>query len=130
MKLECLVFAYMIVAGPITAMALSCSDVNSNLEACTGYLTNGGISTPGSQCCNGVRNLNGMALTPLNRREACRCIKYAARTLGPRFNADRAAGIPGRCGVKIPYNIQIGFTTNCKTYVNLSLPRIYMYIIK
>ncbi|KAG7579190.1 Bifunctional inhibitor/plant lipid transfer protein/seed storage helical domain superfamily [Arabidopsis thaliana x Arabidopsis arenosa] len=60
MKLECLVFIYMIAAGPITAKAaLSCGEVNSNLKPCTGYLTNGAITSPSPQCCNGVRKLNG-----------------------------------------------------------------------
>lgn len=124
MKLECLVFIYMIAACPITAKAaLSCGEVNSNLKPCTGYLTNGGITSPGPQCCNGVRKLNGMVLTTLDRRQACRCIKNAARAVGPALNAERAAAIPRRCGVRIPYNTQIRTTTRCNTYVTVLIYR-------
>lgn len=118
MKLSCVVFACMIVAGAITANAAeSCNAVKRILKPCFPYLTQGGPLT--SRCCNGVRNLNGKARTTSGRRQACRCIKSAAKFAGPHLNANRAAGIPMACRVIIPYKIRT--STNCDTYVNLSL---------
>lgn len=122
MKLACLVLACMIVASPVTVAALDCNAVNSNLGPCIGYVINGGV-IPG-KCCDGVRKLNGMARTTPDRQQACGCIKNAATALGPRLNAGRAAGIPRSCGVNIPYKIST--STNCATYVNLSLSIRYL----
>ncbi|EOA31667.1 hypothetical protein CARUB_v10014870mg [Capsella rubella] len=114
MKLACLVFTGMIVASPLIAnAALHCTAVDRNLKPCTRYLTQGNPIT--SECCKGVRNLNSMALTTLDRRQACLCIQSAGKAVGPGLNAGRAAGIPKTCGVKIHYNIQIRTSTNCNT---------------
>lgn len=123
MKLACLVLACMIVAGPITVAALDCNAVSGNLGPCIGYVINGGAVIP-EKCCDGVRKLNGMARTTPDRKQACNCIKNAASALGPRLNPQRAAAIPKLCGVNIPYKIST--STNCNTYVNLSLSIRYL----
>ncbi|EOA29641.1 hypothetical protein CARUB_v10014941mg [Capsella rubella] len=114
MKLACLVFACMIVAGPITANAvLTCTAVRGNLKGCFDYLLkNKPLSLA---CCSGVRNLIGIAHTTADRRQACRCLQNAARNKGPSLKTNRAAAIPRLCRVKIPHNIQISRRTNCNT---------------
>ncbi|KFK36745.1 hypothetical protein AALP_AA4G164400 [Arabis alpina] len=110
MKLACLVFACMIVAGPITSnAALGCGQVNSAVAPCIGYILQGGAVTPG--CCNGIRRLNGAARTTPDRKAACQCLKNAAAALGPGLNAGRAAGLPRACGVSVPFPIST--STNC-----------------
>ncbi|KAL1200968.1 Non-specific lipid-transfer protein 2 [Cardamine amara subsp. amara] len=114
MKLSYLIFACMIVAGPITSnAALACTTVKVILKPCFPYLTQRAPLT--SRCCNGVRNLNGRALTTLDRRQVCRCIKSAAKNAGPRLDTTRAAGIPRACGVNIPRSYKISTSTNCNT---------------
>ncbi|KAI3511557.1 hypothetical protein L1887_18712 [Cichorium endivia] len=96
-----LVVACMVVAAPY-AEAITCGQVVSNLVPCLGYLKNGGVVPPG--CCSGVTALNNAAKTTPDRQTACGCLKsaYAANS---GINPSNAAGLPGKCGVKIPYKI-------------------------
>ncbi|KAJ4891926.1 Non-specific lipid-transfer protein 1 [Raphanus sativus] len=112
MKLACLVFTCMIVAGPITSnAALNCGTVNANVAACIGYLAQGAPTIPPA-CCSGVTNLNNLARTTPDRQQACRCLVGAANAF-PSLNAARAAGLPKACGVNIPY--KISKSTNCNS---------------
>ncbi|KAK1697504.1 hypothetical protein QYE76_014201 [Lolium multiflorum] len=83
--------------------ALSCSTVYSALMPCLGYVESGG-EVP-QECCGGIKNIVATASSTPDRRAACTCLKNVARgvTAGPCLS--RAAGLPGRCGVQLPYKI-------------------------
>ncbi|XP_039025420.1 non-specific lipid-transfer protein 1-like [Hibiscus syriacus] len=55
-------------------------------------------------CCSGIKTLNGEAQTTPERQEACNCLKSAAATI-TGINLNLASGLPGKCGVSIPYQI-------------------------
>ncbi|KAL1198047.1 Non-specific lipid-transfer protein 2 [Cardamine amara subsp. amara] len=79
MKLSYLIFACMIVAGPITSnAALACTTVKVILKPCFPYLTQRAPLT--SRCCNGVRNLNGRALTTLDRAKFADALNLLLKT--------------------------------------------------
>uniref|UniRef100_UPI003BF50375 non-specific lipid-transfer protein n=1 Tax=Bacillus paralicheniformis TaxID=1648923 RepID=UPI003BF50375 len=101
MKVLCVVVACLVVAAP-HAEAITCGQVVQSLLPCLPYLRNAGALSPA--CCNGVRSLNGAAKSPADRRTTCGCIKnaYAANS---GINSGNAAGLPGKCGVSIPYKI-------------------------
>ncbi|KAL1194860.1 Non-specific lipid-transfer protein 4 [Cardamine amara subsp. amara] len=101
----CLVLTVCIVAS--VDAAISCGTMASSLAPCATYLTKGGV-VPGS-CCAGVKKLNNMAQTTPDRQQACRCLQSAARGI----NLSLASGLPGKCGVRIPYSIST--STNCAT---------------
>lgn len=109
LKLTCLVLACMMVGAPIAQAALSCGTVQSNLVGCISYLRTGKGLT--SACCGGVRALNNAAQTTPDRQAACECIKKASASISG-INPSFAAGLPGKCGVNIPYKIST--STNCK----------------
>ncbi|CAH8388597.1 unnamed protein product, partial [Eruca vesicaria subsp. sativa] len=110
LKLSTLVIVCMLVSAPMASeAAISCGAVTSNLGQCINYLMKGGKIPPG--CCSGVRRLNSMARTTIDRQQACRCIQGAARSLGSKLNPGRAASLPRACSVKIPYPISA--RTNC-----------------
>ncbi|KAJ4832575.1 hypothetical protein Tsubulata_000152 [Turnera subulata] len=96
LKLVCaLLLVCIVVSAPMTAQAVTCSQVARDLVPCIGYLQGRGAPTAG--CCNGVRALAGAAKTTADRRTACTCLKNAAagvKGLNPSF----AAALPGACG--------------------------------
>nr|AER92599.1 putative lipid transfer protein [Linum usitatissimum] len=113
MKLASVFLFCALVAAPMMnagVSALSCDQVDGGLAPCVSYLTGRGAVTPG--CCNGMKGLLVEARTTADRRQACNCLKSAASKL-PGLNPALAAGLPGKCGVKIPYKISI--STNCNT---------------
>ncbi|MBC2899439.1 hypothetical protein CFC21_112560 [Triticum aestivum] len=83
-----------------TDAAISCGQVSSALSPCISYARGSGSSPPAA-CCSGVRSLAGAARSTADKQAACKCIKSAAGGL----NAGKAAGIPSKCGVSIPYAI-------------------------
>ncbi|CAA7032221.1 unnamed protein product [Microthlaspi erraticum] len=99
----CLVLTVCIVAS--VDAAISCGTVVSKLAPCGGYLSKGGA--PPKPCCDGVKSLNSMAQTTPDRQAACNCLKSAAKGINPSL----ASGLPGKCGVSIPYPISM--STNC-----------------
>nr|XP_043610374.1 non-specific lipid-transfer protein 1-like [Erigeron canadensis] len=101
MKIACMVVACIVVLAP-HAEAITCGQVTSNLLPCLNYLRSGGPIP--ANCCNGVRGLNNAARTPADRKTACGCIKNAYNAF-PGINGGNAAGLPSKCGVKIPYKI-------------------------
>ncbi|XAR55740.1 hypothetical protein NMG60_11035929 [Bertholletia excelsa] len=110
LKLACSVVLAMVVAPPprVAEGAISCGMVDTSLAPCLNYLRNGG-QVP-VLCCNGVRFLYGAASTTADRRTACNCMKSAAGAiLG--LNINYASGLPGKCGLNIPY--EISFSTDC-----------------
>lgn len=105
-------------SSPKAQAAVTCGQVVNNLTPCVSYIVYGGNTVP-VQCCNGVRNLNGMAQTTPDRRAVCNCIKNAVSSSGftySNFNLNLAAGLPKKCGVNIPY--QISPNTNCNRYLS------------
>ncbi|VVB17431.1 unnamed protein product [Arabis nemorensis] len=89
--------------------AISCGTVASNLAPCINYLSKGGAVPP--PCCAGVKNLNNMAQTTPDRQQACQCLQSVAKGVSS-LNPSLASGLPGKCGVSIPYPISMN--TNCK----------------
>lgn len=103
--------------GPMAQGEMTCGQVVSNLTPCISYVVYGGTNVP-EQCCNGIRNLYGMAQTKPDRQAVCNCIKNAVRNSGftySHFNLNLAANLPKNCGVNIPY--QISPDTDCTRYL-------------
>ena len=92
------VVAAMLLA--VTEAAVSCGQVSSALSPCISYARGNGAS-PSAACCSGVRSLASSARSTADKQAACKCIKSAAAGL----NAGKAAGIPTKCGVSVPYTI-------------------------
>nr|QHD64709.1 non-specific lipid-transfer protein [Oliveria decumbens] len=94
--------ALLSLSAPHAVEGLTCGQVTSSLGQCMGYLKTGGVVPPG--CCSGVKTLNGMAKTPLDRKQACTCLKSISGSI-KGINYGLAAGLPGKCGVNVPYKI-------------------------
>jgi hypothetical protein len=113
MKVACVVLLMCMILAPISEAAITCGTVTSNVAQCIPYLK-GTVPSPSAACCAGVRRLNAAAATKPDRQAACNCLKSAAGAIYG-LNNNIAAGLPGKCGVNIPYKIST--STNCKTYV-------------
>ena len=94
--------AIVLTVAPGTEGAVTCGTVTSSLSKCIPYITGKGPISPG--CCAGVKSLNAMATTPADRQTACGCLKSLAGKING-INYAAAAGVPGKCGVSIPYTI-------------------------
>jgi hypothetical protein len=110
--LVAVVAAMLLVA---TDAAISCGQVSSALSPCMSYARGNGANPPAA-CCSGVRSLASAARSTADKQAACKCIKSAASGL----NAGKAAGIPSKCGVSVPYAIsssvdcsKIRWSTTC-----------------
>lgn len=112
LKVACVMVVCMLVAAP-AAEAITCGQVASSVSSCINYLRSGGALPPA--CCNGIRGLNNAARTTPDRQNVCSCLISASRNL--RINYGIAAGLPGKCGVNIPYKISP--TTDCSRYISL-----------
>ncbi|GMN40565.1 hypothetical protein TIFTF001_009786 [Ficus carica] len=110
-KIACVVVVAMVVAAP-AAEALSCGTVSSSLAQCIAYARSSGGTVP-TACCNGIRTLNSLAKTSQDRKDACACLKSAAGRISG-LNLSLIAGLPGKCGVNIPYKISP--STDCSKY--------------
>ncbi|KAI4356121.1 hypothetical protein L6164_000168 [Bauhinia variegata] len=99
-----------VMAAPITLAAISCGQVSSALAPCIKYLTSTAPLAP--PCCAGVKSVAAAAQTPADKQAACNCMKSAAGQIS-NLNPDKAASLPGKCGVNIPYKIST--STNCAT---------------
>ncbi|KQK15315.1 non-specific lipid-transfer protein 4 [Brachypodium distachyon] len=89
--------------APAEGAVTGCGQVVSALAPCIGYAT-GGAASPSARCCSGVRGLNSAASSPADRKTACTCLKQQTSGMGG-IRPDLVAGIPGKCGVNIPYAI-------------------------
>ncbi|XP_008798560.1 non-specific lipid-transfer protein 1-like [Phoenix dactylifera] len=94
--------AVMLVAGPRMADAITCGQVVSFLTPCIAYARNGGPIPAG--CCSGVKGLVAAAKSTPDRQTACSCLKRAAASISG-LNTGLIAGVPAKCGVRIPYSI-------------------------
>ena len=90
------------------AEALTCGQVSGFVAPCINYVRKGG-PVPAA-CCGGIRSLVGAANTGADRRTACYCLQTAARQI-PGLNPNLAAGLPGKCGVRVPFPIST--SVNC-----------------
>ncbi|XP_010091033.2 non-specific lipid-transfer protein 1 [Morus notabilis] len=105
-----LVVCLAVVVGAPLAEAITCGQVSSSVAPCINYLKVGG-AVPAA-CCNGVRSLNSAAKTTADRQAACNCLKTASASI-KGINLSLAAGLPGKCGVSVPYKISP--STNCNS---------------
>nr|ABG27011.1 lipid transfer protein-like protein 1 precursor [Secale cereale] len=95
--LVAVVAAMLLVA---TDAAITCGQVSSALSPCIPYARGNGAN-PSAACCSGVRRIAGAVQSTADKKTACNCIKRAAGGL----NAGKAADIPSKCSVSIPYAI-------------------------
>ncbi|OMO92544.1 Plant lipid transfer protein/Par allergen [Corchorus capsularis] len=86
------------------------TDRGEEEEAEEGKLLENGYG-PLAPCCNGIKALNAAAATTQDRQQACTCIKNIATTI-TGINYGLANGLPGKCGVNIPYKLSP--STDCK----------------
>ncbi|XP_038988319.1 non-specific lipid-transfer protein 1-like [Phoenix dactylifera] len=96
------VLAVLLVAAPHSANAITCGQVASGVSGCISYARSGGSIPP--NCCSGVRGLVSSAKTSADRRTVCNCLKRTASSISG-LKPGLVAGIPGKCGVRIPYTI-------------------------
>ncbi|KAL0338082.1 UNVERIFIED_CONTAM: Non-specific lipid-transfer protein 2 [Sesamum angustifolium] len=87
--------------APHAEAAVSCGQVQSGLLPCLGFLQGRALAP---QCCPGVKSVVAAARTPNDRRTACRCLQAAAKSM-KNINYGNAAMLPGKCGIKIPFQI-------------------------
>ncbi|CAN6359729.1 unnamed protein product [Urochloa humidicola] len=90
--------------------ALSCSTVYNTLMPCLGYVQSGG--TVPRACCSGISSLVSGARTTPDRRAICTCLKNVAAGAAGGPYISRAAGLPGRCGVPLPYKLSPNMNCN------------------
>ncbi|KAH0458428.1 hypothetical protein IEQ34_013743 [Dendrobium chrysotoxum] len=88
--------------------AISCGQVASSVGQCIPYVRGTGPLTPA--CCSGVSKLNSLAQTTPDRQAACTCLKTLAGSISG-LNPGLAAGLPGKCGVSVPFAIST--STDC-----------------
>ncbi|CAM0152228.1 unnamed protein product [Urochloa decumbens] len=110
-----MVLGLLVMSSPASA-AITCGQVASSLAPCIPYATGNANSMP-SGCCTGVRSLNSAARTSSDRQAACRCLKSLAGTI-KKLNMGTVAGIPGKCGVSVPFPISM--STDCNKYGQLN----------
>ncbi|XWS09498.1 hypothetical protein CRYUN_Cryun40dG0089700 [Craigia yunnanensis] len=108
LKVVCALVLCMLVVEPMVTTAISCGDVAKQMGACVNYLQKGGNLPP--NCCTGVRGLNSQATTTSDRQTVCKCLQNAAKSISG-LKPNLAEGLPGKCGVDIPYKIST--STNC-----------------
>ncbi|KAI3408971.1 Non-specific lipid-transfer protein [Psidium guajava] len=109
LKLACVLLACMVAAAPVARAAVTCGQVTGALSPCIPYARGSSGPVPAS-CCNGIRSLNSAAQTTPDRQTACKCLKSASGSISG-LNYGVVAGLPGKCGVNIPYKISP--STNC-----------------
>ncbi|KAI8027275.1 hypothetical protein LOK49_LG02G00826 [Camellia lanceoleosa] len=93
--------------------AISCGQVDNYLAPCVPYLI-GGSGSPAPTCCDGVKNIKGMASTTADKQAACNCVKQAANRYS-NLKDDAAQSLAAKCGVQM--DIPISRTTNCDMQV-------------
>ncbi|BAS94548.1 Os05g0477900, partial [Oryza sativa Japonica Group] len=80
------------------------------LLPCLPYVQSGG-AVPAA-CCGGIRSVVAAARTTADRRAACTCLKNVAAGAAGGPYISRAAGLPGRCGVSVPFKISPNVNCN------------------
>ena len=99
------------VAPPATVRAaISCSTVYSTLMPCLSYVQSGGVVSRG--CCSGIQNLLAEANNTPDRRTICGCLKNVANGASGGPYIGRAAALPSKCNVALPYKISPSVNCN------------------
>ncbi|KAK4344863.1 hypothetical protein RND71_035039 [Anisodus tanguticus] len=88
---------------------ITCGEVEHSLAPCMSYLTQD--VQPYPTCCNGVRNLKGMARTVTDQRSLCICLMNAAKRYS-NLKEDAVQTLPRKCGIKLDFPISTSF--NCQ----------------
>ncbi|CAM0152224.1 unnamed protein product [Urochloa decumbens] len=96
--------AALLLMVPAVVSAVTCGQVAGYLSPCMSYAMGGQGTAPPEACCSGVRSLNSAARTTGDRQAACKCLKQITISM-PALKPGIVAGIPGKCGVDIPYPI-------------------------
>ncbi|KAM7263160.1 hypothetical protein ACFE04_000843 [Oxalis oulophora] len=94
----------------IGAAPVACSTVNAKAAACLGFAT-GKAATPSAPCCSGLSQLAATAKTVDDKKNICRCLKTASKSLG--IQDKFLSKIPQACGIKVGFPVST--TTNCET---------------
>lgn len=110
-----------LAAVPRREAALTCVNVVSFLSPCIPY-ARGTTTAPSAACCKGVQGLNQAAKTTPDRQTACNCIKSTVTTVRG-INPTIVSGVPGKCGVTVPY--PISSSVDCSKSVS-SLTRSFL----
>uniref|UniRef100_A0ACD5VSL4 Uncharacterized protein n=1 Tax=Avena sativa TaxID=4498 RepID=A0ACD5VSL4_AVESA len=90
--------------------AMSCSAVYSTLMPCLQFVQQGG--TPARGCCTGIKDLLDQANNTPDRRTICGCLKNVANGASGGPYIDRAAALPSKCNVALPYKISPSVNCN------------------
>ncbi|KAL6616292.1 hypothetical protein ACP70R_038562 [Stipagrostis hirtigluma subsp. patula] len=100
------------VAAPPAAVraAVSCATVYNTLMPCLPYVQQGGMVP--QPCCGGIRSLLSQANNTPDRRTICGCLKNVANGASGGTYIDRAAALPSKCGVSLPYKISPNVNCN------------------
>ncbi|XP_057534967.1 non-specific lipid-transfer protein-like [Amaranthus tricolor] len=112
--LACVIMICMVLTAPHAQAAVTCGLEATKIAGCLGYLEGG--SGPSLACCSGVEALKSAASTQADRKTACNCLKSMAAAIH-NLDYGKAAGLPNKCGVSVPYAISL--STNCNAYVIL-----------
>ena len=111
-KVACMVLVCLAMGALSAEAAITCGQVDGSLTPCISYVTSGG-AVP-ANCCGGIRSLYNAAKTTVDRQSVCRCLKSAVNGISySPYNLALAAGLPAKCGVNIPYNINP--STDCNS---------------
>ncbi|CAA3018247.1 non-specific lipid-transfer 1-like [Olea europaea subsp. europaea] len=102
-KILYLVAVIAVVVAPHAEAEILCSTLASTLSPCLNYVMYGGHQVP-SNCCASSKSLYGMAETTSDRQSICTCLKTVAVSASAA-SIKNAAGLPGKCGIRIPYKI-------------------------
>ncbi|GAB2229524.1 hypothetical protein Droror1_Dr00013770 [Drosera rotundifolia] len=102
LKLACALLFAMVVVAPLAEAGITCGTVSKNIVPCMKYLTTN-VALP-KACCDGVSALSKAAATSADRRTACTCLKSMSGAISG-LNRGKAAALPGKCGVRVPYAI-------------------------
>ncbi|KAG8377122.1 hypothetical protein BUALT_Bualt09G0135600 [Buddleja alternifolia] len=112
LKVTCMVLMVVLVAEAVLvseAAPISCGTVTSTLAPCFEYVLGGG-QVP-VNCCTGVKSLYKAASTATDRRTVCTCLKSVTTSASPA-TIQNAKTLPGKCGVKLPYEISPSIDCN------------------
>ncbi|CAM0877082.1 unnamed protein product [Alopecurus aequalis] len=96
------VVAVLMLAPRGATSALSCSTVYNTLMPCLGYVQSGGVVP--RACCGGIKKLVSTARSTPDRRTICTCLKNVGSGAAGGPYVSRAAGLPGKCKVPMPWN--------------------------
>lgn len=109
-----LIAAVLIAAAvmPRGEAKITCGKVVARLSRCLPYLRDKGPLA--AKCCEGVKGLNDAADNRTDRQKVCSCLKSLATSISG-INFDKAAGLPKKCGVNVPYIISPNI--DCSKYV-------------